>query len=81
MIMKPAKYFIHHSTPQGSWYTYHDTIAEAIEKAKGKQSHTTHVAIYGSDGYDCDCENGSYFVCNDGLTDEERELIEEALRG
>ena len=77
----PSKYFVHHSSPDGSWATYHDTLAEAIAKAKGRQDSHTHVAIYGNDGYDCDCENGRFYVCNDGLTKDEREQIEEALEG
>lgn len=33
--------------------------------------------IYGDDGYDCDSDEGGFFVCNDGLTDEQRDRMHE----
>ncbi len=74
-----GKYFVHHSASGGSWATYHDVLTEAIEKAKAARDRNIFVAIYGTDGYDCDCEDGRFYVCNDGLTEDEREQVAEAL--
>jgi len=27
------------------------------------------------EGYDCDCDEGGYFMCSDGLTEEERDAV------
>ena len=34
--------------------------------------------IIGDDGYDCDCDEDGFKVCCDGLTDEQRERVEDA---
>jgi hypothetical protein len=46
-----------------------DNLAEAIETARESGGR-----IIGDD-YDCDFEDGQYFECSDGLTEEEREAI------
>lgn len=51
------------------------TLPEAIAFAKSRRNDIS-VAIYGDD-YDADCDAEGYFTCNDGLTDEERETLEE----
>lgn len=28
------------------------------------------------DGYDCDCDDRGYFMCSDGLTEDERDEVE-----
>lgn len=34
-------------------------------------------SVFGS-GYDCDSDEDGFFVCSDGLTEEERDALEEA---
>lgn len=61
------------------WYSQHDHLREAIEAAlTGRETHGAYVDIHG-DGYDCDADGRGYYVCDDGLTEVERELIERAL--
>lgn len=59
-------------------YAY-DSVQEAIERAKleAAKPGLKRVRVIG-DSYDCDCDADGYYECNDGLSDEERELVEEA---
>lgn len=53
-----------------------ETFDEALEVYKAKrESVRGSVRLYG-DGMDCDCGPEGYYVCSDGLTDDERERVE-----
>jgi hypothetical protein len=54
------------------------TLVEAIERAKLVPPHQTRRVRVIGDGYDCDCDAEGYFECNDGLTEDERGLVEAA---
>jgi hypothetical protein len=55
------------------------TIEAAVVAARAfREAHPrAALAVYG-DGYDCDCDEDGYFMNSDGLTDDEREQLEEA---
>jgi len=55
----------------GDWETF-TTFPEALElyrKLGGAQ-------VINTDGYDADCDGDGFHCCDDGLTDEEREMLE-----
>lgn len=54
---------------------FDEALAAAVEESKKPGWCWVH--LYG-DGYDVDCDQGGYFVCDDGLTDDERLKVEEA---
>ena len=55
------------------------TFGEALAKGKVAQSDApahSQVSVIG-DGYDVDCDGEGFFMSSDGLTDDERETLEE----
>jgi len=49
-----------------------------VSHAYPNRMHGCWPRIVNMDGYDCDCDQDGYFMCSDGLDDDERERIEMA---
>lgn len=76
----PAPYRISCADRAGcTWSHSRDHLREAIELALlERATSAAHVEIYG-DSYDVDCDERGYHMCDDGLNDVERELIDAAF--
>jgi cellulose synthase/poly-beta-1,6-N-acetylglucosamine synthase-like glycosyltransferase len=61
-------------TAIGGDFSVFPELSDAISSAK-----TLGRTFYSLTGGDYDCDQDGYFCCNDGLTDQERELIEESF--
>ena len=53
--------------------SFGEAVAEA--EAELRKPGVKMVSVHG-DGYDVDCDDGGFFVCNDGLTDSERDALD-----
>ena len=68
-------------SPSGDQYFDCSSFEEALQlgidaRDTGRGGSYASVRVIG-DGYDCDCDQDGYYECSDGLTDDERERVEE----
>lgn len=56
----------------GNWETF-ATFADALDFYREQGGYATLINL---DGYDADCDGDGFRCCDDGLTDEEREMLE-----
>lgn len=77
----PAPFFVSAGDCAGPLEAPRDlpTIEAAIAAAREFRAKHPRavVSIYG-DGYDCDCDEDGFYMCNDGLDESERDAIEES---
>lgn len=56
----------------GDYQTFND-FESALAFYRNRQD----ASIHGDDGYDCDCDEDGFFCCDDGLTEEQRDRLDE----